>query len=93
MSDWLAILREQKKTARGLEREAKKILANPAIQPEQARTLFDALEEQAVFVEKLRKVLDGVGHEPDVVKAAEGLEELYGELAAEVAERLTRMPR
>jgi len=91
MTDWLEILKQEKKTAQRMKRDAKKILGDPEILPDQAKTLFDALEKQADFVEKLRRLLDKAGYEPDVVKAAEGLEELYAELAATVAEKVRGM--
>jgi hypothetical protein len=90
-TDWLEILRGEKKTAQRMKRDAKKILADQTLEPEQAKILFEALERQADFVEKLRKVLDAAGYEPDVVKAAEMLEEAYAELAATVAKRLKAM--
>jgi len=91
MNDWLAILKEQQKTGRKMAREVAKMLENPAILADQASMLFDALEKQADFVEKLRQLLDKLGYEPDVIKSAETLEELYGDLAASVAEKVKRM--
>jgi hypothetical protein len=91
VTDWVEILRDEKKTAERMQRDAGRLLADPAMLPDQARTLFEALEKQAVFVEKLRQVLDGAGYEPDIVHAAERLEEVYAELAADVAEGLKRM--
>lgn len=88
MTDWLAILKEQRREGRRMGREVPKTLANPAITADQAKALFEAMEKQAVFVEKLRKVLEANNYEPDVVKSAEALEELYAELAATVAEKV-----
>ncbi|MBX3576850.1 MAG: hypothetical protein KF723_06550 [Rhizobiaceae bacterium] len=88
MADWLEILKEQRKEGQRMGRDVPRMLANPAITSDQAKTLFDAMERQAVFVETLRKVLEANNYEPDVVKAAEGLEELYADLAATVAEKV-----
>lgn len=88
MTDWINVLKEQRKEGQRMGRDVPKMLANPAITPDQAKTLFDAVESQAVFVEKLRKVLEANNYEPDVVKSAERLEELYADLAATVAEKV-----
>ena len=40
------------------------------------------------FAEKLSHVLETKGYDPDTVKAAERLEELYVDLAASVAEKV-----
>jgi F0F1-type ATP synthase delta subunit len=91
MADWLKILREQRKEGERMRREVPKLLADPALQREQAMALFEALEKQTGFVEKLVKVLEANGYEPDVVAAAERLEGLYAELAETVAEKVQRM--
>lgn len=87
-TDWLAVLRQQAAAARQTAREVPKLLAEAEFGVGQATRLFQALEDQSRFVEKLARVLDEGGYDPDVVRAAERLEELYGDLAASVAMRL-----
>lgn len=91
MSDWLAILKEQRKEGERMRREVPRMLADPAIAREQVMALFGAIEQQAGFVEKLVRVLDENGYEPDVVAAAERLGTLYAELAETVADKARAM--
>ncbi len=91
MADWLKILRKQRKEGERMRREVPKMLVDPALQREQAMALFEALEKQTGFIEKLVNVLEANGYEPDVVAAAERLEGLYAELAETVAEKVQRM--
>lgn len=91
MTDWLSILKEQTAIGDRMSREVPDILANPDITEAQVKTLFEALETQADFAEKLRMTLERVEHDFPVVQAAERLEERYAELAASVAERLKQL--
>ena len=91
VTDWLDILREQAETGAEMAREVPATLANPDISRDQVKKLFAALEQQAEFVEKLRQVLEANDFEPEVLVAAEALEERYAELAASAAERLKAM--
>ncbi|MGF7004854.1 hypothetical protein [Aminobacter sp. BE322] len=91
MTDWLKILNEQAETGAEMAREVPATLANPDISRDQVKKLFAALEQQAEFVERLRQVLESNDFEPEVVVAAEALEEQYAELAAAAAERLKEM--
>lgn len=93
MTDWLEILKEQRRQGERMRRDVPKMLADPAISREQVLALFAALDKQAAFVEKLVQVLDGTGYEPDIVTAAERLEGLYAELAETVAEKARAMGR
>lgn len=93
MTDWLEILKKQTAAGDQMSREVPDMLENPDISEEQVRTLFSELEKQADFVEKLRMALEKFGHDFSVVKAAERLEERYGDLAASVAEKLKAMRR
>jgi hypothetical protein len=88
VTDWVDILRQQTATGDEMSRAVADMLADPAITEEQVKTLFAALETQADFVEKLRMALEKFGHDFPVIKAAERLEERYGDLAAGVAEKL-----
>jgi hypothetical protein len=87
LADWLEILKEQRKDGERMRREVPKMLANPAITRGQVLALFAALEKQAGFVEKLVRVLEEAGYEPDIVTAAERLGGLYVELAETVADK------
>jgi hypothetical protein len=87
-TDWLAVLRQQAAAARQTAREVPKLMADDGFGPAQASRLFQALEDQSRFVEKLARVLEEGDYDPDVVRAAERLEELYGDLAASVAKKL-----
>ncbi|MGE0502989.1 MAG: hypothetical protein AB7I79_20155 [Rhizobiaceae bacterium] len=91
MSDLIAILKDQRETGRKMAADVPKMLADPAITPGQVDTLFRALEEQAGFVEKLTQVLESGGYDPDTLKAAERLEELYVDLAGQVAEKVREL--
>lgn len=88
MSELLDLLKAQRETGRRMAADVPKMLADPAITLDQVKTLFDALEEQAGFVESLSRVLEASGHDPDTLTAAERLEELYAELAATVADKV-----
>lgn len=88
VTDWLDILKQQTETGDQMSRTVATMLSDPAISEEQVKTLFSALEKQADFVEKLRMALEKFGHDFPVIKAAERLEERYGDLAAGVAEKL-----
>lgn len=91
MTDWLGILKQQTVLGDEMTATVAGLLDNPAVTEGQVKALFKALEEQAVFVEKLRVVLEKLEHDFSVVQAAERLEEHYGDLAANVAERLKRI--
>jgi hypothetical protein len=88
---WLAVLRQQRAAARQTSREVPKLLADRAFGLAQAVELFEALESQSSFVEKLAQVLESGGYEPDVVLAAERLEGVYGDLAAAVGDKVKRL--
>jgi hypothetical protein len=91
MTDWLAILKQQTTAGDQMTTTVANMLADPAMSEEQVKTLFDALEQQADFVEKLRMALEKFGHDFSVIQAAERLEEHYADLAASVAEKLKGM--
>jgi hypothetical protein len=91
VTDWAKILKEQRKEGERMRREVPKMLADPGILRDQVMTLFSALEKQSAFVETLVRVLEETGYEPDIVKAAERLEELYVELAETAAEKARGM--
>lgn len=91
VTDWLDILKEQAETGAAMAREVPVTLANPDISRDQVKKLFAALEQQAEFVEKLRQVLEANDFEPEVLVAAEKLEDRYADLAASAAERLKAM--
>ena len=74
-----------------MSREVPAMLKDPAISETQVRTLFDALEEQVDFAEKLRMALEKFGQDFAIVNAAERLEERYADLAATVADKLKAM--
>ncbi|WP_019171516.1 hypothetical protein [Pseudaminobacter salicylatoxidans] len=91
MTDWLEILRQQTQTCAQMDKEVPKMLATPEIAADQVKALFDALEEQTQFVERLVRTLEKHDYDPDVVKAAERLEERYADLATQAAERLKQL--
>ncbi|HEY4192114.1 MAG TPA: hypothetical protein VGM46_05675 [Mesorhizobium sp.] len=88
MTDWLDILKQQTATGDQMSLAVTNMLADPAITQKQVKTLFSAIEQQADFVEKLRMALEQFGHDFPIIRAAERLEERYGDLAANVAEKL-----
>jgi len=91
MTDWLEILRKQTQTCTQMGKDVPKMLANPEIAADQVKALFDALEDQTQFVERLVHTLEKHDYDPDVVKAAEELEERYADLAAGAAEKLRQL--
>ncbi|MGB3389690.1 MAG: hypothetical protein WBA88_17090 [Pseudaminobacter sp.] len=91
MTDWLEILKQQNDEGKRMGRQVPKMLSDPAITADQVKALFDALEKQADFIERLVKALEQHEYDFDIVKAAEKLEERYMELAAQAAERLKEM--
>jgi len=91
MTDWLEILRKQTQTCTQMGKDVPRMLASPEIAADQVKALFDALEEQTQFVERLVRTLEKHDYDPDVVKAAERLEERYADLAAEAAEKLRQL--
>jgi len=91
LTDWIAILKDQTAAGDRLSRDVPAMLDDPAISEAQVRALFSAIEKQADFVEKLCMALEKLGHDFEVVKAAERLEERYADLAASVGEKLKAM--
>jgi hypothetical protein len=92
-ADWLKILKDQRREGERMRREVPKMLADPAIARDQVMALFQAMEKQTAFVEKLVKVLEANGYEPDIITSAERLEGLYADLAETVAEKAKGMER
>jgi hypothetical protein len=90
-TDWLATLREQAETGKQMAEEVPRTLANPDIALEHVQRLFQALEQQAQFVQKLAVILEESGYDFDIVDAAEALEELFADLAATAAEKMVQM--
>lgn len=88
MTDWIEILKEQTNVGDQMSKTVAGVLAEPSLTEGQVKTLFDALEQQADFVEKLRLALEKFGYDFPVIEAAERLEERYDELAASVAGKL-----
>lgn len=91
MTDWPKILEDEIRTGDDMRRQVPKMLADPQISVEQVKALFDALEKQAQFSEKLKSALEALGHDFAVVDKATALEERYIDLAANVAEKLKIM--
>ncbi|MEO9338105.1 hypothetical protein ABFT80_11745 [Mesorhizobium sp. SB112] len=90
-TDWLDILKEQTRTGEQMGRQVPEMLAKPEITEGQVKALFQALETQAEFVERLTAILEDNGYDFDIISAAERLEDKYADLAGEVAEKLKGM--
>ncbi len=88
MTDWIAMLKEQRTLGDQLAEEIPHTLTTPGLTLEQAAKLYQALEKQAAFMEVLVRKLDENSFDPDVILAAEKLEELFAELAADAAEKM-----
>lgn len=86
--DWMAMLKEQRTLGDQLAQEIPRTLTTPGLTLEQATKLYQALEKQAAFMEVLVRKLDENSFDPDVILAAEKLEELFAELAADAAEKM-----
>lgn len=90
-TDWLATLRKQAELGKQMAEEVPRTLANVDVTIEQVRRLFQALDHQAQFVEKLAAVLEEGGYDLEIVDAARALEDLFADLAAAVAEKMVQM--
>ncbi len=91
MSNWLNILNDEIRTGDAMRKQVPKMLADPAISLEQVKVLFDELEKQADFVEKLKAGLEALGYDFAIVDKATALENRYADLAASTAEKLKHM--
>jgi len=91
VTDWLKILDDEIRNGNKLLKSVPKMLKDPEITVDQVKALFSELEAQAQFVEKLRTVLEGMGHDFPVVDKARALEARYADLAATAAERFKEM--
>ncbi len=91
MADWLTILNNEIRTGNAMRKQVPKMLADPAISVEQVKLLFEELEKQAEFVEKLKAGLEALGHDFAIVDKATALENRYADLAASTAEKLKTM--
>ena len=91
MADWLKILDDEIRNGNKLLKAVPKMLKDPEITVDQVKALFSELETQAQFVEKLRTVLEGMGHDFPVVDKARALEARYADLAATAAEKFKEM--
>lgn len=87
MTDWIAMLKEQRALGEQLANEIPRTLTAPGLALEQATKLYQALEKQAAFMERFVRKLDDNSFDPDVILAAERLEDLFAELAADAAEK------
>jgi hypothetical protein len=90
-TDWLVILREQAELGQQMAEEVPRTLANPDVTLEQVRRLFQALDHQAHFVEKLVLILEEGGYDFAIVDAARALEDLFADLAATAAEKIVQL--
>lgn len=91
MADWLKILDDEIRAGNKMLKVVPRMLSNPDITLEQVKALFSELEKQAQFVEKLKTVLEGIGHDFPVLDKAHALEARYADLAASAAEKLKEM--
>jgi len=94
MTDWMAMLKEQRALGEQLAGDIPRTLTAPGLTLEQVTKLYQALEKQAAFMERLVRKLEENSFDPDVILAAERLEDLFSELAADAAEKTKelRMP-
>jgi hypothetical protein len=90
-TDWLKILDDEIRAGNKMRKIVPKVLSDPDISLEQVKALFSELEKQAQFVEKLKTVLEGMGHDFPVVDKARALEARYADLAATAAMKLKEM--
>lgn len=91
VADWLKILSDEIRAGDKMLKVVPKMLADPDISLDQVKALFSELEKQAQFVEKLKTVLEGMGHDFPVVDKARALEARYADLAATAAEKFREM--
>lgn len=90
-TDWLKILDEEIHSGNKLLKAVPKVLSNPDVTVDQVKALFSELEKQAEFVEKLKTMLEGMGHDFPVLDKARALETRYADLAETAAEKLKEM--
>jgi hypothetical protein len=91
VADWLKILDDEIRAGNKMRKVVPKVLSDPNISLDQVKALFSELEKQAEFVEKLKTVLEGMGHDFPVVDKARALEARYADLAATAAMKLKEM--
>jgi hypothetical protein len=91
VADWLKILDDEIRNGNKLLKSVPKVLSDPDVTVEQVTALFSELEKQAEFVEKLKTVLEGMGHDFPVLDKARALESRYADLAATAAEKVKEM--
>lgn len=87
MTDWMAMLKEQRALGDQMANEIPRTLTEPGLTLDQATKLYQALEKQAAFMERFVRQLEDNSFDPDVILAAERLEDLFAELAADAAEK------
>lgn len=87
MTDWMAMLREQRALGDQMASDIPRTLTAPGLTLDQATKLYQALEKQASFMERFVRRLEENSFDPDVIQAAERLEDLFAELAADAAEK------
>ncbi len=90
-TDWLKILEEEIQHGNKLRKAVPRMLASPEVTVDQVKALFSELEKQADFIEKLKTVLEGMGHDFPVLDKARALESRYADLAETTAEKLKQM--
>lgn len=90
-TDWLKILDEEIKNGNKLRKAVPKMLSDPGVTVDQVKALFAELEKHAEFIEKLKTVLEGMGHDFPVLDKARALEARYAELAETTAAKLKGM--
>jgi hypothetical protein len=93
MTDWMAMLNEQRKLGDQFAEEIPRTLTTPGLTLDQAAKLYKALEKQAAFMELFVRKLEENSFDPDVILAAEKLEDLFAELAADAAEKTKELSR
>ncbi len=91
MTDWVKILDDEIRAGNRMQKVVPKVLGNADISLDQVKALFAELEKQAQFVEKLKAVLEKMGHDFPVVDKARALEARYSDLAATAAEKFKQM--
>ena len=93
MANWLEVLREKNELAAVLGNKIPKMLAHETLTLEQAAEIYEFLENHAREMEEIVEKMELDDLPESYYQVAEDLDNIFTNLAAEAAERLTQIRR
>jgi hypothetical protein len=93
VANWLEVLREKNELATVLGKKIPKMLAHATLTPEQAAEIYKFLEKHARDMEEIVEKMELDDLPESYYQVAEDLDNIFTNLAAEAAERLTQIMR